>query len=79
MDTTGYDGHAYLYRDKCVNFERELWFESGKCMRRKHQSVYQDQMKCIHNDIVKPFKFKILHYAKRVRDMHDLAKYLPPN
>ena len=35
-------------------------------------------MKYIHNYIVKPFKVKILRYAKRVSEMHDLAKYLPP-
>ena len=35
-DITGYDGHTYLAIDKCVNFERELWFELGKCMWRKH-------------------------------------------
>ena len=47
-------------------------------MWRKHQSVYQDHMKYVCNDIVKPFKVKILRYAKRVRDMNDLLKYLPP-
>ena len=31
-NTTGYDGHDYLVRDKCVGFERELWFDLGKCM-----------------------------------------------
>ena len=77
-DTTEYDGNEYLARDKCIDFERELWLELGKCMWRKYQSVYQDHMKYVCNDIVKPFKFKILCYAKRVRDMHDLAQYLPP-
>ena len=77
-ETTGYDGHDYPVRDKCIDFERELWFELGKCMWRKHCSVYQDHMQCVRNDIVKPFKFKTLRYAKRVREMHDLAKYLPP-
>ena len=43
-------------------------------MWRKHQSIYQDHMKYIHNDILKPFQVKIIHYAKRVREMHDLAK-----
>ena len=51
-DTTGYDGHDYLARDKCVDFERELWFELGKCMWKKDRSVYQDHMKYVHNDIV---------------------------
>ena len=45
-------------------------------MWRKHQSVYQDNMKYVRNDIVKPFRVKILRYAKRVREMHELAKQL---
>ena len=77
-DTIGYDIHPYLDIDKCVNFERDLWFELGKCMWRKHWSVYPDHMKYVCNDIVKPFKVKILCYAESVREMHDLAKYLPP-
>ena len=47
-------------------------------MWRKHQSVYQDHMRYIRNDIVKPFKAKNIRYAKRVREMHDIYKYLPP-
>ena len=35
-------------------------------------------MKYVRNDIVKPFKVKILRYDESVRDMHDLSKYLPP-
>ena len=77
-DTRGYDGNDYLDQDKCVDFNRELWFELGKCMCRKHLSVYQDHMKYVHNDIVKPFKVKILYYATRVCEMHDIEKYLPP-
>ena len=73
-DTAGYDGHPFLARDKCVNFESYLWFELWKYMCRKHQGIYQDHIKYIFNDIVKPFKVKILRYAKRVKDMHDLAK-----
>ena len=77
-DTTGYDGHAYLTLDKCINFKRELWFELVKCMGRKPRSVYQDHIKYIRNDIVKPFHVKILRYSERIGEMHDLAKYLPP-
>ena len=76
-DTTGYDGHDYLDLYKCVDFVSELWFELGKCMWRKHFSVYQDHMKYVYNDIVKPFKVKIILYAKRVRKMYDLAQYPP--
>ena len=74
----GYDVHDYLDMDKCVNFERDLWFDLGKCIWRKHRSVYQDHMKYGRKYIVKPFKVKILRYAERVLDMHDLAKYLRP-
>ena len=35
-------------------------------------------MNYIHNDIVKPFKIKILRYAERMCEMNDLANYLPP-
>ena len=35
-------------------------------------------MEYVRNDIVKPFKIKIIRYANHVCDMHDLAKYLPP-
>ena len=57
-DTKGYYGHDYLSRDKCIDFERELWFVLGECMWRKHQSVYQYHMQYVRNDIVKPFKVK---------------------
>ena len=77
-DTTGYEGHPYLAIYNLVDFERKLWFELGKCMWRKHRSVYQYHMNYVRNNIVKPFKLKILRYAKCVREMHDLAKYLPP-
>ena len=66
-DTTGYDVHAYLAMDKCVNLERELWFELGKCMRRNHGSIYLDHLKYIHNYIVKPFRLKIIFQSERIR------------
>ena len=47
-------------------------------MWKKQCSVYQDHMKYIRNYIAKPFKVKILRYAKRVREIHDIAKYFPP-
>ena len=33
-------GDAYLPLDKCVNFEKDIWFELGKPMWRKHHSVF---------------------------------------
>ena len=77
-DTTGYDRNAYLAIYKCVDLYRGIWLELGKFMWRKHHSVYQDHLKYIRNYIVKPFRVKIIRYAERVREMHDLAKYLLP-
>ena len=71
MDTTGYDRYVYLAIDKCVNFDIEIWFELGEFLWRNHQSVYQDHLKYIRNDILKPFHVKIIRYAERVRKMHD--------
>ena len=36
-------------------------------------------MNYIRNDIVNTLKVKIICYSGSVRDMHDLAKYLPPS
>ena len=36
-------------------------------------------MKYVGNDIVKPFKLKILCYAERVSQMHAIANYTPPH
>ena len=44
----------------------------------EHQSVYQDHLKYIRNDILKPSCVEIIRYTKRAMDMHKLAKYLPP-
>ena len=77
-DTTGYYGHYYLARGKCIELKRGLWLYLGKCMWRNHQSAYQEHMKYVCNVIVKPFKVKTLCYTKRVREMHELAKYLLP-
>ena len=77
-DGIGYDGDAYLVLDKCVELKKDLWFELGKAMWRKHRSVNEDHMKYIRNDIVKPFHVVILCYTERVQDMHDLEKHLTP-
>ena len=47
-------------------------------MWMKHQSIFQDHIKYIRNDIVNPFRVVIIHYAKRIEEMHDLEKNLSP-
>ena len=77
-DTTRYDGHDYFARNKCIDFNRELQFGLGKCVWRKHLSVDQYHMQYVRNNIVTPFKVKILCYTARVCEMNDLENYLPP-
>ena len=47
-------------------------------MWRKHCSLFQDHLKYIHNDIVKPFHVGILRNDECFQDIHELEKYLPP-
>ena len=61
----------------CAYFEKDLWFELVKSMWCNHSSTFQDHVKYIHNDIVKPFRFLTLQYAECIHDMNDIPKYLP--
>ena len=47
-------------------------------MWRKHHNTFLDHVKYIHNDIVKPFRTRILQCAECVRNIHDLSKYMHP-
>ena len=49
------DRDAYLGVDMYINFKKDVWFMLLKSMWKKHQSVFQDHVKYIHSDIVKPF------------------------
>ena len=68
----------YLGPNRCSDFEKDIWFELGKSMWKRHHRIYQGHVKYIHNDIVKTFRVIILQYADRVCEMHYLAKYSPP-
>ena len=72
------DRNAYLVLDKCVNFQKEILFDLVKCIQRKHRSVFQGHLKYTRNGIVKAFRVRILCYAERIQEMHDLVKNLPP-
>ena len=48
-------------------------------MWRKHRSNFQDHVKYIHNEILKPFIVGIIQYADHIHEMHDIGKYLPPS
>ena len=78
MDGNDGTGYPINGEERCAYFEKEFWFKFGKSMWRKKRSIFQDHVKYLHNDIVNPFRVGITQYAEHVRDMHYLAKYLPP-
>ena len=47
-------------------------------MWSKHWSTFQDKVKYIQNNIVKPLRVIILQYTKHIPEIHELAKYLTP-
>ena len=78
LDAIGGAGDLFTIPYRCNYFEMELWFELGKIIWSKHWGTFQDHVKYIHNDIVKPFRFVIFHYSDFFHEMHNLPKYLPP-
>ena len=68
----------YLEHDKYSDFEKLIWSELGKSMQRKHRGTFQENVKYIHNVIVKTFRVRIIQYAEHVHTIHNLSKYLPP-
>ena len=75
-DTDGYPPISRV--DCCTYFYKDLWFELGKSIWRKHRSIFQDHVKYMHNDVVNPFRVGILHYSEHILDMHYLTNVLPP-
>ena len=78
VDVTHVDKEPVSGAEHCNGTKEEIWFDLRKSICRKHWSTFQDHVKYIHNEIVKPFRVNILHYGERVREMHDIYKYLPP-
>ena len=59
LDGIDVDKSAYLGADNCIDFEKYIWFNLEKIIWNKHRSVFQDCVKYIHNDILKPFRVRI--------------------
>ena len=74
VDGTDADGEPVSGEEHFNDFKQELWFKLEKIMWIKSWQNFQDHVKYILNAIVKPFMVSILHYDKRVREMHELAK-----
>ena len=71
-------GGMYLGNNRYINFDKDIWFKLRNSMLMKHWSNFQYHVKHIHSDIIKPFMVVILYFSERVREIHDLDKYVPP-
>ena len=78
VDTINGTGDLFSGPEHCTYSEKEMWFELGNSIQKKHMITFQDHVKYIRNDIMKPFRVGTLQYYEHVCEMHDLAKYLPP-
>ena len=70
LDGVNASEDVYLGADMWINLKKEIWLELGKSTCKKYQSIFQDHVKYIHNDIVKPFRVGILQYPERICEMH---------
>ena len=77
LDAINVTGGLFDVPEWCNYFEKDLWFDLEKSMWRKHQGNLLDHVKYIHNNIVEPFRVVTLQYYEHVREMQDLAEYLP--
>ena len=60
-DGCDYEGNPIKGDDCFKDFEKERLFDLGKCMWRKHSSVFQDKFKLFHNDIANIYRMIIFH------------------
>ena len=59
-------------------FEKLLWFELGKLIWKDHRQMYYDHIKYLQQHICKPFKWTMIQYISRVRELFDYCIYLQP-
>ena len=76
MEVTGADEYPVGGSERCNGFEKDIWLKLEKSMLQKHRSTFQNNVKYIHNYIVKPFRVIILHYSKSTHKIHELYKQL---
>ena len=64
--------------ESAEDFEKLLWFELGKLFWKDHRQVYYDHIEYLQQNICKPFKWTMVQYITRVREMYDYYLYLQP-
>ena len=55
--------------ESAEEFEKLLWFELGKLIWKDHHQVYYEHIEYLQQNIVKPFKWTMVQYISRIREM----------
>ena len=62
----------------CTEFEHRVWFQLYRHMWRDSRQAYDDQLRYLEVDIVKPRVLGVLDMLRRVEQMFRLQLHLPP-
>jgi hypothetical protein len=62
----------------CTEFEHRVWFQLYRHMWRDSRQAYDDQIRYLEVDIVKPRVLGVLDMLRRVEQMFRLQLHLPP-
>ena len=62
----------------CTEFDRMVNFEIGKQAWETPHEVYEDHLRYLSNDIVKPLAMSVTELVLRFDRMYALKKFLPP-
>ena len=62
----------------CLHYERLVMFEVGIKAWRTHNDVYDEHMRYLKNDIVKPINMSIQELLDRVEDMYLFKQFIQP-
>jgi hypothetical protein len=65
--------------ESAKEFEKLLWFELGKLIWKDHRQVYHKHIEYLQQNIVKPFKWPMVQYIVRIREMFDYCMYRQPH
>jgi hypothetical protein len=64
--------------ESAKEFEKLLLFELGKLIWKDHRQVYYAHIEYLQQNICKLFKWTMVQYISRIREMYDYCIYLQP-
>jgi len=62
----------------CISFENHIWFNRGMLLWVNHHDCFEEQLRYLQNDIVKPCKMSVIESVKRVEIIFKYMPFLPP-